>query len=251
MAKPSTENARYNGPGKDAFLEACAEYEEHRFAIMRATSLAGHVLSGWEDKGGNKNDIRDGFVLRQMTPEEQRAELRRQARVAGWLGIISEDQTGQTSFIKAFEAPAKAAETLGIGGAPLGSRLSEVRAKTAGFNDGKAKAGPGLQDGLAQYEWEPDSPEALAYAEGWGDGNKLRPPPKVRKGESDTGNPVSEATDSGDPAPAEEAPKQRRGRGAVPALPAPKGADGADNRPGWQGDRDFTDTSKAVPQPPR
>jgi hypothetical protein len=173
----------YRGPSKDLYHDALADYEEARFNVMRATSIAGKVLADWERRGGVKNDIRDGYALRQMTPEEQQVELRRQWRVASWMGMISEDATGQKSFAKLFDikTPAKT----GIGGAILGSRLSVGRAMTAGYNDAKQRNGPTMQEGLEPYlkefGWAKDSEEALAYCEGFGDGLKVRPPPKAPK----------------------------------------------------------------------
>lgn len=203
----------YNGPDKTQFHDHLADYEEARFNMMRAASLAGKVLNDWEKKGGNKNDIRDGYALRQMNSEEQQAELRRQVRVASWMNLISEDAYSQTNFLKVFDAPPTV--EVGIGGAPIGSRLSLGRAMSAGYNDGKTRNGPGLQDGIESYGWVADSEEAMAYSEGWGDGFKLRPPPKAPKEKS-----LSEAIDeelgqqepaAGEP-DADEAPKPKRGR---------------------------------------
>ena len=169
-----------NGPGRDEYFEILADYEEARFNMQRAASLAGKALQAWEKKGGDKADIRDGYAFRQMDPEDQQAELRRQMRVASWFGLIKEETDGQGSFAAIFDAKPPA-EPTGLGGAPAGSRLAVVRAMTAGYNDGKSKNGPGLAEGVELYGWAADSEEALAYAQGWGDGNKLRPPPKAAK----------------------------------------------------------------------
>ena len=213
------DNGYYTGPSKDDFLERLARYEGIRFEIMRLTSQAGKVLEEWEKRGGDKKDIKDGYSLRQMTVEEQRAELRRQFRVAGWIGAVDEDAAGQRSFLAAFDAPPVEPPT-GIGGAPLGSDLSRVRALSAGFNDGRARKGPGLQDGIELYGFEADSPEALAYAEGWGQGFELRPPSKPSRAES------AEDAEDGDlnaeiaaELAAQDAP-QKRGRGRPRKQPA-------------------------------
>lgn len=251
----------YNGPGKEEFLDACAQYEEHRFDVMRATSLAGKVLNAWEKRGGNKADIRDAFILRKLTPEEQQAELRRQARVAGWLGIISEEVSGQKSFLKAFDAPANTT----VGGVPLGSRLSLARAKTAGFREGKAKKGPSLQEGIEQWGWEADSAEAEAYAEGWGQGFELRPVPPIEELDAEEAEENAEApqnalgvrllTDQAEPVTAPAGPKKRgrkprAGRSAALEMAerAARMDDApAEERPGWQPDRDFADESQDGP----
>jgi hypothetical protein len=170
----------YQGPSKADYFDALASYEEARFNMQRAASLAGKALDAWEKRGGIKDDIRDGYKLRQMQPDEQRAELRRQFRVAGWHGIVDEDVAGQRNFLKVFDAP-PVEPAMGIGGAPIGSQLSRVRALASGFNDGKQRKGPSLQDGIELYGFPADSDEALAYAEGWGDGFKLRPAEKVKK----------------------------------------------------------------------
>lgn len=184
MPKTATApNSEYNGPDKALFLDVLADYEEHRFSMMRAASLAGKVLNDWESKGGHKDDIRDGYAYRQMLPEEQRAEVRRRHRVEQWMGIVAQDADGQGTFEKLFELTPDIA--MGIGGAPLGSRLSIGRAKTAGFNDGKSRNGPSLQEGIELYGFVADSDEALAYAEGFGDGLKLRPPPKAKSKDED------------------------------------------------------------------
>lgn len=179
----------YNGPSKEDFLETLADYEEVRFFIAQANSKAGKILGSWEKAGGDKDDLRDGYKLRLMDTSDQQRELRRQFRVAGWIGVIDEDRTGQASFLKVFDV--KAPE-LGIGGAAIGSRLSIVRAKSAGFNDGKAKNGPAMQEGIEAYDWTPDSDEAMAYAEGFGKGLELRPPPKVKKGDDIDAEPQDE-----------------------------------------------------------
>ena len=212
--------AVYNGPTKDEYFDALASYEGHRFEIMRLTSLAGKVLNDWEKRGGIKDDLRDGYKLRQMDPDEQRAELRRQFRVAGWHGIVDEDVGGQRSFLRAFDAPPVEAPA-GIGGAPLGTQLSKVRALAAGFNDGKSRNGPGLQDGIELYGFEADSEEALAYAEGWGDGNKLRPPPKIKKSDVEDADEDLNAEVAAELAAQEQAQAPaKRGRGRPRKEPA-------------------------------
>ena len=198
---------RYNGPNRAVYFDMLADYEEARFNMARAASLAGKVLEAWEKKGGDKADIRDGYAYRQLQPDEQKAELRRKLRVASWHGLVAEEPNGQSNFSSLFDAP-QPVETSGIGGAPLGSRLSVVRAMSAGFNDGKTKNGPSMGEGMEAYPWEPDSEEAMAYAEGFGDGLKLRPAPKVRKEDK-------EAEESGPAEGASEPPAPRkRGRPA-------------------------------------
>ena len=190
----------YNGPGKERFLDVLADYEEERFFIMRHTSRAGKILRSWEQIGGEKDDIKDGYALRQMDKDDQVRELRRQVRVASWVGVIDEDRAGQASFLRVFDAKPAKEQELGIGGAPIGSRLSIVRARAAGFGDGKLRGGPTLGEGQELYTWSFDSEEAMAYAEGFGDGLLLRPPPKVKKGEEvEDEQPVEEA-------PVQEAP---------------------------------------------
>ena len=221
----------YNGPSQERFFDVLAEYEEQRFLMMRAASNAGKILNAWEGAGGQKDDLRDAYKLRLMDPDDQKAELKRQLRVASWLGIVDEDRIGQTNFLKAFEARPQAVVT-GIGGVPMGTRLSIVRAKEAGFNDGKLKNGPGLQEGLEQFQWEPDSEEALSYAEGFGEGLKLRPPPKARLEDlaKDDDAPPQDDQGTVDPAlaaimqgNAQEASKEARPRGRkrVQAEPPP------------------------------
>ena len=257
----------YNGPNREKFLDTLAEYEEHRFDVMRATSLAGKVMAEWERWGGDKQDLRDGFALRKMTPEEQKTELQRQYRVAGWLGIVDVDAAGQRSFLKVFEQPAPM-EGSGIGNAPLGSKLSLVRAKSAGYNDGRAKAGPTMQEGLEVYAnnlgWEADSEEALAYAGGFGEGLKLRPPPKV--GKSDAEEEAGEEQEAPTDERVVSLPRGRRSRKSAVETLAER-AEAMDNggrgpsaltqevaaeldqanestKPGWQGDRDvFIETT--------
>jgi hypothetical protein len=177
----------YNGPDREQFLDTLADYEERRFNIAREMSFAGKILEKWEKEGGHRDDIRDGYKLRKMDADDQQAELRRQFRVAGWLGITDEDVAGQRSFLKVFEVKSTPVN-YGIGGAPLGSRLSIVRAKARGYEDGKTKNGPSLQEGLEQFDWEPDSDESLSYSEMFGQGLPLRPPPKSRKSDVDSGS---------------------------------------------------------------
>ena len=220
----SEEADGYNGPGKDEYLDKLAEYEEIRFNIMRLTSRAGKLLQGWEKSGGKKRDIQFGYDLRQLSPEEQRAEMLDRARVASYLGVISVDTNGQGSFELLFDAP-PSDDPVGIGGAPLGSRLSLVRAMSAGFNDGKAKNGPGLSEGIKMYGWPDDSDEAMSYSTGWGDGFKERPAPKPPKADKKAGKSLNE--EIAEELAAQEAVEAPKKRGRPPkkaplALPAPE-----------------------------
>jgi hypothetical protein len=217
---------QYNGPDKDAYWESLGLYEEERFAIMRHMSLAGKILAAWEQKGGDKSDLKDGYALRQLDQEDQKAELRRQFRVASWLGIVDPDRLGQRSFVSLFDVKE---EMVGIGGAPFGSRSSIIRAKGAGHKDGKAKDGPSMQQGLESYGWPADCDEALAYCEGYGLGLPLRPPPKVRKSDADDDQGDDEAGD-----PAEDAqPKSALGVmvGALKEMDAKAAAEKAAAEP--------------------
>jgi hypothetical protein len=280
-ADTSDESAGYNGPERDAALETAADYEELRFDIMKATSECGALLRAWEKKGGNPDDIRDLYNLRKMSPEEQQAELRRQNRVFGWAGIVTVDDKGQADFLVGLDTKTVAS---GIGNAPLGSRLSLVRARTAGYNDGRAKGSGTLQDGLKVWAdllgWEADSEEALSYAEGYGEGLKLRPPPKPARFTPNTAEDVADAIDADDEGQQPAAPRRgrppgsknkpksatqemaeraaamdnggkgpRKGAGGMKALPAPEpapeppaGESGEEVRRGWSGS-DFTDDS--------
>jgi hypothetical protein len=220
----------YNGPGKEKYWEYLGLYEETRLGIMKLTAKSGNILDDYERTGGKKNDLRDGFILKQLTPKEQMAELQRQIRIAGYHGIVDEDRTGQASFLRAFDVQE---EMSGIGGAPLGSKSSIVRARARGFQDGRTKNGPSLQQGLEQFpSWEPDSDEALSYAEEFGEGLKLRPSPKPKKGDADNEGgeigPQSTALEvmtetlkeMDQQAAAEKRPRGRQKKQA--ALPAPE-----------------------------
>jgi hypothetical protein len=188
---------QYNGPDKDAYWESLGEYEEQRFLVMRHMSLAGKILAAWEQKGGDKDDLRDGYTLRKLDKEDQQAELRRQFRVASWLGIVAPEKMGERRFVSLFDVPE---EMVGIGGAPFGSRSSIIRAKGAGHKDGKAKDGPSMQQGLESYGWPADCDEALAYCEGYGLGLPLRPPPKQKKIDgNDEGEEGGEAAEDEQP----------------------------------------------------
>lgn len=256
----------YEGPGRLEALETAADFEEFRFAQMQAMSGCGAVLRGWERRGGDKKDIQDLYAMRDMTIEEVMAELRRINRTISWKLDTDDNSLGQADFFRAFEPPQQVTGT-GIGAAPIGSRLSKVRAKVSGFNEGKAKGSGSMQDGLAPYlndfGWEPDCAEALAYAEGYGEGLKLRPPPKAPK--DNDGQAADEQTEGGasdtPPVPTGEKPATRgRGRprksesalavmtARAAAMPATTLNDeiaeelqGADARPGWQGDSDFSE----------
>lgn len=255
------EKPGYNGPDREKFLDTLADYEGYRFAVMQATSMAGKVMAEWERLGGDKQDLRDGFALRKLDPDEQKMDLRRQYRVAGWLGIVDEDAIGQRSFIKVFEQPT-AVTAAGIGSAPLGSRLSLIRAKSAGYNDGKIKNGPTMQEGLEVYAnslgWEADSGEALSYAEGFGEGLPQRPAPKERKAKESDEAPDEGGSDEplpNDPPPIGIGPAvptgARRGRprkvaSAVDQMAQravaidPDGAgQNASQKAGWDPSRDF------------
>src|SRR5690348_11118041 len=107
---------------------------------MRWASKAGALLARVEAAGGNRDDIRDGFDLGKLNPEERQAEVRRQMKVAGFMGVTQWAEDGQGSFTATFDAPADELDTLGAGGAPIGSRLSLARAHMDGYNSGKAGA---------------------------------------------------------------------------------------------------------------
>lgn len=231
---PDEDTDRYNGPDRASALDATADYEEQRFAVMKATSKCGAILRSWERKGGNADDIRDLYALRKMTPEEQQAEMRRNTRVFGWAGIVTVDEEGQSSFIARFDPPVT--DGSGIGNAPLGSRLSIVRAKSAGFNDGKAKGVGTMQDGLKVYlqtlGWEVEGPEAHSYIEGYDDGLELRPPAKLKK--TDEPAPI-DMTAVVETAETEPPPAKTRRKSTKADVPV----ETAEGKPGWQADRDF------------
>lgn len=216
-------NDGYNGPGKEQYWEALGLYEEERFLVMRHMSKAGKIIARWEKDGGSGDDLRDGYSLRKLSKEDQQTELRRQFRVASFLDIVDPDRLGQRSFISLFDVP----ETMvGIGGAPMGSRSSIIRAKGAGFKDGKTRSGPSLQEGMEAFEWPADSDEAMSYSEGFGLGLELRPPPKAKKTDGDD-------DDQGDESGEDEQPKSALGVmvGALQAMDAKAAAEKAASEP--------------------
>ena len=193
----------YNGPGKREFDKTLGEYMECRFQQMRWASKTGNVLRQWESKGGEKDDIRDGYDLAMVEPEQRVAETARLHRVLQWTDLIVAEDDGQWSFAQVLEKPKKKP---GAGGHPLGSFASTAAATIEGYRAGKDGS-----TGLADCPYPPESSEAARWAEGFGQGMEDRPPPKpekVRKGKAAAGE-----------ANGEQPPK--RTRRSMLALPAP------------------------------
>jgi ribosome modulation factor len=164
-----------NGPAKARFIDRLGEYTEIRFQQMRWASKAAKCLDAHEREGGDRDDIRDGFTLGKLSPDERKAEIRRQMRVASYMGVTTWQETGQASFIATFDQPPEELDTLGAGGAPIGSRLSLARAHVDGYNTGKA----GGEVSVCPFPAE--SEEATSWETGWQDGREDRPEPKPSK----------------------------------------------------------------------
>ena len=196
-----------NGPERRQFLDRLGEYTEIRFQQMRWASKAGALLARFEAEGGNRDDIRDGFDLGKLNPEERQAEVRRQMKVAGYMGVTSWSEDGQGSFTATFDAPTDELDTLGAGGAPIGSRLSLARSHADGYNSGKLGAE------LSACPFAAESEEAKAWEVGFHDGIEDRKPPKRRaspaNGTSESEQPAEEAPEQ-PPAPAETTGGRRR-----------------------------------------
>lgn len=205
-----------NGPTKDEFNDALADFESLRLEQMAIMARQARVMEQWEKKGGDRDDLRDGFKLSQLDEADRQREVKRRQRVHGWMGIVIVEDDGQVSFAPTFEVPTQT----GAGGAELGSRLSLVRAKTDGFNSGKHREGA-----LSQNPWPADTEEALEWASGYGAGAEYRKPPK----------PTKEASEADGEANDEATPKRGRKARAVPETAAES------DKPGWQAERDFHD----------
>jgi hypothetical protein len=163
-----------NGPERRKFLDRLGEYTEIRFQQMRWASKAAKCLAAHEAEGGKREGIQRGFMLGKLSPEERAALVRDEMEVNSFMGVTTWQEDGQGAFTATFDAPAEV-DTLGAGGAPIGSRLSLARAAMDGWNT--AKAGGSLSD----CKFAAESDEAKVWATNFGDGMVDRPAPKVRK----------------------------------------------------------------------
>lgn len=178
--------SKYNGPDKPQFNDGLAEYTEVRFQQMRWAAKASAFKARWERKGGAFEDIQYGFAQGKLTREERVAKISARARVDGWMGTVTVQDDGQTSFAVTFDQTAP--DELGAGGAPLGSRLSLARAQAEGYNTGRHGGS------LADCEFPAESEEAHIWAEGYGDGMRDRvekePKPPKANGEAKSATQV-------------------------------------------------------------
>lgn len=258
-----SEETETSGPSQAEFSDHLARRIELKTQIARLSKRVGTIDAQWEAIGGDAQDLKDGEKLHHLSGLSARqGRIRRFNQVAFWMGLITYDGKGQASAIPIFEAkeapemPAKTDE-----------RLALARAEMDGYNSGWAGGTPennphppgtelytiwdsACRDGQREKadrkaaKGQPEAPAADA-AKTKPDAAKRGPgrPPKAAAATPAEAVPAKPQRRRTAPAAATEAPatepastRPRRRRVAEPAAEA-------STKPGWQGDRDFTDTT--------
>lgn len=193
-----------NGPSMAEFEEVLAEFTELKTASQRLNQKIKTCLGNYESKGGDPDEIKDGYQLGKLDKASAQARVKRFNKVARWTGVIAWEEGGQANFSATFDQPAVAS-----GPAP-GSRLAVARAYGDGWNSGKNGA---LIDS-SPFSHAPGSKEFVAWRDGWEEGQRDR----AARGDA----PVDTSRDrpnGHDEPEAEAAPKRaarKSARGSVP-----------------------------------
>ncbi len=205
----------YNGPGKSQFNDCLGEYTEIRFNVMKWTAKAAALKARWETKGGDFENVQHIFKLAQLAPEEQQAKIASRTRAEGWAGIATvTEEDGQISFTAQFD---QKPDELGVGGAPIGSRLSLARAATAGYNAGRHGGS------LSDCPFAAESEEAHAWETNYGDGmmDRVEKPPRAPQANGKSATDEMAETAAAMPLSESEQNVVAIGRKRRKALPAP------------------------------
>ena len=239
--RPADEPKR-NGPPVDEFPSFLARDLELGSQIARLNAARGTNLARWENLGGDPDEIREGRKL----DRDGMARLDLINRVAGYMGMIEVEASGQANFAKALDPNAPKPKAKGL----TAEALELARADTDGWNTGWAG---GTQN---DNPHEPGTEVHVHWARACTDGADARQQRDAAKGKAPAvaaekrkpGRPVG----SGKKADAKaveaktEAPKPpaaTRTRRKAPEAAA------TEAESGWDGERDFSGPEPTVDAP--
>lgn len=260
-----SEETETSGPSQAEFSDHLARRIELKTQIARLSKRVGTIDAQWEAIGGDAQDLKDGEKLHHLSGLSARqGRIRRFNQVAFWMGLITYDASGQASALPVLDA--KDAPVFPV---KSDDRLALARAEMDGYNSGWAGGTPENNP----YRPDEDSELFTIWDTACRDGQREKADRKAAKGQPEApaadasktkpeaakrgpGRPPKTAT----AAPVEAAPAkpQRRRAAAAAATEAPatepastrprrrrvaEPAAEASTKPGWQGDRDFTDTT--------
>jgi hypothetical protein len=257
-AEPET-----SGPSQAEFSDHLARRIELKSQLARLSKRIGTIDAQWEGIGGDAQDLKDGETLHRMGGLAARTgRVKRFNQVAFWMGLVTYEANGQASAMQIFEAK----EVPDAPPAATEARLALARAEMDGYNSGWAGGTP---------ENNPHPPGTELYTT-WDsacrDGQREKSERKAAKGQpevpaADASKTKPEAARRGPGRPRKDAAAppvasapakpQRRKAAAAPPTEAPPAEPSTRPRrrrvaepaateaakPGWQGDRDFTDTN--------
>ena len=239
--RPAEEPKR-NGPPVDEFPSFLARDLELGSQIARLNAARGTNMARWENLGGDPDEIREGRKL----DRDGMARLNLVNRVAGYMGMIEVEASGQANFAKALDPNAPKPKAKGL----TAEALELARADTDGWNTGWA--------GGAQNDnpHEPGTEVHVHWARACTDGADARQQRDAAKGKAPAvaaekrkpGRPVGSGKKA-DAKAAEaktEAPKPPAA--ARTRRKAPEAA-ATEAKPGWDGERDFSGPEPTVDAP--
>ena len=239
--RPADEPKR-NGPSVEDFLRHLARDLEIGSQIARMNAARGTNLAQWENLGGDSDEIREGRKF----DRDGMARLNLIKRVAGYMGMIEVEASGQTTFAKALDPNAPKPKATGL----TAEALELARADTDGWNTGWA--------GGAQNDnpHEPGTEVHVHWARACTDGADARQQRDAAKGKAPAvaaekrkpGRPVgsgkkadAKTVEAKTEAPNPAAPTRTR-RKAPEVAPT-------EEKPGWDGERDFSGPEPTVDAP--
>ena len=129
------EEPKSNGPPVDEFPSFLARDLELGSQIARLNAARGTNMSRWENMGGDPDEIREGRKL----DRDGMARLNLVNRVAGYMGMIEIEASGQANFGKALDPNAPKPTVKGL----AAEALELARADTDGWNTGWAGGSQG------------------------------------------------------------------------------------------------------------
>ena len=239
--RPAEEQKR-NGPPVDEFPSFLARDLELGSQIARLNAARGTNLAQWESLGGDSDEIREGRKF----DRDGMARLNLIKRVAGYMGMIEVEASGQTTFAKALDPNAPKPKAKGL----TAEALELARADGDGWNTGWAGGSQG------DNPHEPGTEIHVGWARACTDGADARQQRDAAKGKAPAvaaekrkpGRPVG----SGKKADAKTA--EVKAEAPKPAAPtrtrrkAPEAA-ATEAKPGWDGERDFSGPEPTVDAP--
>ena len=236
-----------NGPSVEDFLRHLARDLEIGSQIARMNAARGTNLAQWENLGGDSDEIREGRKL----DRDGMARLNLINRVAGYMGMIEVEASGQANFAKALDPNAPKPKAPGL----TAEALELARADTDGWNTGWAGGSQG------DNPHEPGTEIHVGWARACTDGADARQQRDAAKGKAPAvaaekrkpGRPVGSGKKA-DAKTADAKTAEVKAEAPKPAAPtrtrrkAPEAA-ATEEKPGWDGERDFSGPEPTVDAP--